>query len=260
MTILATKLLDGNTGLNRAWSTTLSASDTTAKERPGSVRYTVDSKWGLRGFKYVRFDQSGGVTTGQLQSQVANTAIANITAGTTKSITTTGLTAGNLVGGLLVCTDNDDSAGAAPEGESGIITANSTTVVEIDLDDAFSVAAAVNDDFEVLLPFAVDDAAAADSAGRVQGIVMADHIQFNFGWVQFYGLNPSVDAIAAGTALPVDEGAIAGAALVTDGAGAANNLQVGVIKVGLTIDTILRKAVIDLYCGDAFKIGIVSTI
>ena len=142
MTLLPSKLLDGNSGLVRGWSTTLDSSDPVAKERVGAVRYTTDEKWGLRGFKYVRFDQSGGMTTGQLASQVANVAIANITAGTTTSITTSGLTANILVGGILVCTDDAGGAGAAPEGEKAIIAANSATVVEIDSDDAFSVAPA----------------------------------------------------------------------------------------------------------------------
>lgn len=257
MSIEIEKLYDGAAhGYQLAHQTTLDSSETSAKELPGLVRYTHDAKFGLRGFKYVRFDQSGGATRGQLQSKRANIAISNILSGTTTSITTAGLTADILVGGILTCIDDAGGAGAAPEGESAIITANTTTLVSIDPNDAFSVAPAVNDDFQVILPWAVVDSADGDSAAIVQGVAMANQDQYDWGWVQFYGINPDCDAIAAGTALIVYESVVAGAALVNDGAGDAADLRIGQLLVGLSSDTVARKAVVKLFCGEAFPLGL----
>lgn len=256
MTLEANKLLEAARAFQVAHQTRLDSSSATPLEAPGTVRYTYDSVFGLRGFKYVRFDQSGGATAGQLQSKRANVAIGNITSGTTTSITTAGLTADILVGGILVCTDDAGAAGAAPEGEKALVTANTATLVEIDANDAFSVAPAANDDFEVILPWAVDDSADGDAAGIVEGVVMASQDQYDWGWVQFRGINPNVDAIAAGTALVKDESVVAGAALVTDGAADAVDLRIGRLLVELKSDTVLRKACVDLYCGEAFKMGL----
>jgi hypothetical protein len=240
----------------RSWRTKLTASHDSAQEKKGDVRWEMNPTWGIRGFVYKRIDQSGGMTAGQVCSQVANTTITNITAGTTTSITTSGLTADILVGGLLVCTDDAGAAGAAPEGEKGRIIANTATLVTIDSNDAFSAAPAVNDDFAVHLPWAVDDSADGDASGIVQGVVMAAQDQYDWGWVQFYGIHPSVDSIAAGTAIVVDESVVAGAALVTDGAADAADLRIGRCLVGLTSDTVLRETVVDLFCGNAYKMGL----
>lgn len=257
MTIQTQKLYDGAArGHQLAHQTTLDSSSDVPLELPGVVRYTHDRIFGLRGFKYVRFDQSGGCTRGQLQSKRTNVDVPNILSGTTTSITTAGLTADILVGGILVCIDDAGGAGAAPEGESGIIVANSTTVITIDSNDAFSVAPAVNDDFKVILPWAVIDSADGHAAGIVQGVAMADQDQYDWGWVQFYGINPDCDAIAAGTALTLDESVVANTAVVNDGAADAVDLRIGRLLVGLSSDTVARKAVVDLFCGEAFKMGL----
>ena len=257
MTIQLAKLYEGAARAHQvAHQTQLSSSSAIPLELPGVVRFTHDSIFGLRGFKYMRCDQSGGCTRGQLQSKRANVDIANITSGTTTSITKAGLTANILVGGILVCIDDAGGAGAAPEGESALIISNTTSVVTIDADDAFSVAPAVNDDFKVILPWAVADSADGDAAGIVQGVAMADQDQFDWGWFQFLGINPDVDAIAAGTALILDESVVAGAALVNDGAGDGADLRIGRLLVGLSSDTVARKAVVDLFCGEAFKMGL----
>lgn len=257
MTMQTQKLYDGAArGHQLAHQTMLDSSSSSPLELPGLVRYTYDRIFGLRGFKYVRFDQSGGATKGQLQSKRANVDIANITSGTTTSITKAGLTADILVGGILVCIDDAGGAGAAPEGESALIVANTTSVITIDTNDAFSVSPAANDDFKVILPWAVVDSADGDAAGIVQGVVMADQDQYDWGWVQFLGINPDCDAIAAGTALVVDESVVANTAVVNDGAADAVDLRIGRLLVGLSSDTVLRKAVVDLFCGEAFKMGL----
>lgn len=257
MTIQTQKLYDGAAhGVQLAHRTTLDSSSAEALELPGVIRYTHDPRFGWRGFKYVRFDQSGGCTRGQLQSKRANIAITNITAGTTTSVTLAGQTADIYVGGILTCIDDAGGAGAAPEGESGIIVANTTSVITIDENDAFSAAPAANDDFVVILPWAVVDSADGDAAGIVQGVAMADHDQYDWGWIQFLGINPDCDAIAAGTALAVNESVVADAAVVNDGAADAVDLRIGRLLVQLSSDTVARKAVVDLYCGEAFKMGL----
>ena len=254
MTIaLAKTFVDAN--LHSNFSTKLDASDTSPKEVRGAIRFCIDSVLGLRGFKYVRFDQSGGALQGELVKKLANVSIANISAGTTTSITTSGLTADKLVGGILCCLDDAGAAGAAPEGEKALIIANSATLVEIDPADAFSTAPAANDDFMVVLPWATQDAADDDSAGMVQGVSMADQAQYDWGWVQFLGINPHV-LVKAATAIPVDESVVADAATVNDGAADAADLRIGRLLCAISSDTVARRAIVDLFCGEAFKMGL----
>jgi len=256
MTIQAQKLLDKSNANRLAWSTQLNSTSATPLEQRGAVRYTYDPYFGARGFKYLRCDQSGGCTKGQLQSKRANIAITNITAGSTTSFTLAGQVADIYVGGIAVCVDDAGGAGAAPEGESAVITENTTSVFQVDANDAFSVALAANDDLKILLPWAVVDSADGDAAGIVQGVAMADLAQYEWGWFQFLGIHPQVDAIAAGTALIVNESVVANTAVVNDGAADAVDLRIGRLLVELSSDTVVRKAVVDLYCGEAFKMGL----
>lgn len=256
MTIQASKLLKNARAYQVGYQAPLDSSSPIPLEGPGVIRYSYDSIFGYRGFQYLRCDQSGGCTAGQVQAKRANIAINNIASGTTTSITTAGLTPDILIGGILACIDDAGGAGAAPEGERALIVENSDTVITIDSNDAFSVAPAANDDFVVLLPWAVVDSADGNAAGIVKGVAMANHDQYNWGWFQFFGIHPSVDAIAAGTALIVDESVVADAAVVNDGAADAVDLRIGRLLVGLSSDTVVRKAVVDLFCGEAFKMGL----
>ena len=255
MTISATAKLNLGGTNQQSWATGLDSSSPTALEKLGAIREDLTSELGLRKFQYVRFDQSGGATADQPTAYRANLAIANIVSGTTTVITTTGLVADSLVGGYLVCTDDAGAAGAAPEGEVGLIVANTATTVTIATSDAFSVAPAANDDFVVVLPFAVEDTAAGDEVGQVSGVSMVDQDQFDFGWVQFVGIHTSVDIVAAGTALPSDESLIAGINLLTDGAGAENELLIGYLMAAVASDQVIRKAMVNLFCGAAWKLG-----
>jgi len=256
MTISSTLINKFKGYVSVGWNTALDSSDTEAKEVLGLVRYDFHPVFGLRGFKYVRFDQSGGNTAGELVAQVANVAISNITAGTTTSITTSGLTADIHVGGLLVCTDDAGGAGAAPEGEAGVIVANTATVVQIDPDSPFSAAPASNDDFVIVKPWATGDAVAGDVAVNVQGVAMADQAQYDYGWVQFLGLHPKVSCIAAGTALTTAKSLImANGGLVTNGNSSAAELRVGYLEAAVASDQVARYALVNLFCGEAFKLG-----
>ncbi len=255
MTIAANTIAQSYANKRMGWATKLDEVGPTAKEVLGVIREDQHPVFGPRKFQYVCFYQASGATVGQLQSYVDPVSVADITSGTTTVITTSGLTAGIYDGGLLVCIDDAGGSGAAPEGESGVIVENTTTTITIATADAFSVAPAANDDFNVLLPWAVDDSADGDMAHQVAGVVMGSPDQYDYGWVQFFGINPNTKAVAAGTALIVNELVVADTATVNDGAGDADNLSVGVLKVGLTSDTVARNAVVDLFCGQALKLG-----
>lgn len=255
MTIAAAKLLETMNPTRTSWGSSLSSTSATPLHLKGAIRWDYNEYFGFRLFQYLRCDQSGGCTAGQIQSFREPIAVSNISSGTTTTITTSSLTANEFVGGFLYCIDDAGGAGAAPEGEIGVITANSTTVITIDSNDAFSVSPAANDDFNVILPWAVVDSADGDYAAEVAGVAMAAHNQYAWGWFQCLGLHPSVDIVAAGTALPVRESLVADAALLTDGAGDEPELRVGWLRHPVASDTVLRKAMVDLCCGSALKLS-----
>ena len=253
MTLQAAKITKSNVANQVTWATTLDASDTTPKETRGVIREDFHPVFGPRKFKYVRFDVA--TTAGDLCSMRTPIDVPNITSGTTTSITTSGLTADIYVGGILRCYDDAGAAGAAPEGESGIITKNTTTVITIDSNDAFSAAAGANDDFKVFLPWAVIAAASGDVNALVAGVAMATQAQYSWGWVQFYGLHPAVRAVAAGTTITAQKCVIAATSAVTVGSTSAAELRVGFADITLTTDTVLRTLPVRLFCGDAFPFG-----
>lgn len=256
MTIQADKLLKEGNEAQSVWQTTLGAADSEAKEQPGRVRWTYDAIFGRRGFIYLRCDQSGGCSAGALQKRIGLIDVPNIASGTTTSIVPGAAlsVSDKYVGGLLYCLDDAGAAGAAPEGEIGLITKQTTTLIEVDSNDPFSVSPALNDDFKIFYPWAVSNAAASDSAYEVAGVAMATLTQYQWGWFQFFGLHPSVNAVAAGTALTAGEAVVAGTAVVDNGAAAvATHLHIGITKIGLQSDTVLRKAAVELFCGIAAR-------
>lgn len=255
MTLLASKITTPNVATPVIWNTGLDSSSSMALELVGAIREDYHPIFGPRRFEYVRFDQSGGADLGQIVSSRANVAINNITAGTTTTITTSALTANDLVGGLLRCIDDAGAAGAAPEGESGVIVANTATLVTIASDDAFSAAAAVNDDFIVILPGSVIDSAAGDVSVNVRGVVMAAQDQYDYGWIQFKGLHPAVNAVAAGTTVTVGKSLIVDTNVVTNGSSSALTLLVGFARSTLTTDTVLRTMAVEMFCGRAYSLG-----
>jgi len=158
MTFLTTKINDGGV-VQKTWNTALNSTSETALETPGAVREHNHPVLGFGKFKYVRF--LAAASEGDLCTFKDPIAISNITAGTTSSITTTGLTEDLYVGALLRCTDDAGAAGAAPEGEIGVIASNTATVVTLDAKyGTFSASPAVNDDFQIIIPFGVVDSAA----------------------------------------------------------------------------------------------------
>lgn len=253
MTLQTSKLTKSNVANQVSWNTTLDASDSTPKEMLGAIREDYSPFFGPRKFEYVRFHVA--TNAGVPCSYLVPVSVANITSGTTTSLVTSGLTADIYKGGILRCTDDAGAAGAAPEGESAIIIDNTTTTITVDSNDAFSAALAANDDFHIVLRFAVVAAASGDTNAKVAGVAMATHAQYNYGWVQFYGQHPSVAAVAAGTGITADKAVIASTAVVTVGSTSAAELRIGYTPTGLTSDTVLRTVLVDLFCGRAFPFG-----
>lgn len=189
--------------------------DTAASHhRPGALYHCVDA-FGPRILKYVQNQSGSAVAKGELLRHPANTAVNNISAGTVTSATTTGLTIDDHQGKLFYVLDNDDTAGAAPEGETSIVSTNSATVVTAEAGYPFSVALAVNDDVVLISTYQVEDAADNDLAVDVAGVVVgldgfADN---NFGWVQKEGF--CVCGVTATTTVSRNP-LVAGAALVAE--------------------------------------------
>jgi hypothetical protein len=173
-------------------------------------------------------------------ANVISFSVANITAGTTTSATTSGLTASDHQGKIANVLDNDDSAGAAPEGQSSIVADNTATKITMEADYPFSVALAANDDLELLATWQVEDAAASDEAWTVAGVVVGNDgiSDGNYGWVQIEGaVSADID-----TALVTDGDAlIAGAAVLADPAGAsAAELRCAIAMVAVSADQVAQ--------------------
>lgn len=226
MTIASAAYLTPNGNTRLGWGTELNASDSSAKEILGSVRWDVHPVWGLRGFEYVRFHDAAVV--GSWNTQVANVGITNATGTSQYTVVTTGLTADIHVGCLIRCKDDTGGAGAAPEGETARIVANTTTVITLDSNDYWSVAPSSGDDFEIIAPHRVSAAGAGDESLLCRGVAMTTHDQYDYGWVQFFGWNPIANFVAAGTAVTGPKGIITGTGgLATVSSTSARNIIVG---------------------------------
>lgn len=234
------------------WGTELNASDSTAKEVLGSVRWDVNPTWGLRGFEYVRFHFAA--TAGEWCTQLANVAIANAT-GTAKTSFTlaSSMTADLYVGCLARVKDDTGAAGAAPEGEIARIIKNTADVGYFHADDELSAALASGDDLEIICPNRVQQMGSGDEALLVRGVAMAAQTQYYYGWVQFYGLNPIAKVVAAGTAVTGPKMVIAGASgLATVSNSSSRSLAIGSLyTTTIASDQVLRTGLILVHCGIA---------
>lgn len=217
--------------------------------RPGSISFIVDA-YGPRILKYVRSVRTATSAMGELVelaadgANVATTSIANITAGSTTSATSSSLTAGRHRGMIAYVLDNADSAGAAPEGEVSFVANNSTTVITMEPDYPFSVALAVNDDIELVATYQVETTAANDVAWTCVGWVCGkDGISANnYGWVVQEG-----NVVATATAANITEGSAVKAgvngAVAVIGANEAN-LSVGKALAAMTNDSVSVKTIV----------------
>lgn len=209
--------------------------DTVLTARPGTLRILVDA-YGWRILQYVKNVSDSAYAMGELVTKVANTAVNNITAGTVRQATTTGLTANDHDGRLCYVLDNDDDAGAAPEGETSVVRNNTATIIDVERDMPFSVALAANDDLVLISNWQSTDSADGNLAHNVLGVVVgnAGFSDNQFGWVQKEGYCPAVDALSG--AITAGDPVVADVAQVgafgTDG----QELWVGIALAGVSAD------------------------
>lgn len=213
----------------------------------GQISFVRDS-WGLRIFRYMRKSTATACVKGGLYSREASTTITNIDSGTTTQVTKAGAgwTVDAFKDRLLVCTDDGGGAGAAPEGENGLITSNTATVINIDGNRPASAAFAINDDFIVYSLFDMKAAADNDLGINVIGVAMQTVASGNWGVFQSYGYCPDVVhtavAVTAGDPLVAAAVAVASFAAGSDG----QELWVGWSPAGFSSDNVNAKALAHL--------------
>ena len=210
--------------------------------RPGQISILVDA-FGPRIVQYCKFINAMAVA--ELASKPANVAITDITSGTTTSFVTTGLTADVHNGKLAYVLDNNDSAGAAPEGETGIVADNTTTIVTLEKDYPLSVALAANDDITLISNWQAEDAADGDLGVDVLGVVLAAGgvAASNYGWVQREGYTSALFTTdAVGAAEPVVAAAASLDAFGSDG----QELHCGYSLAAITSDQLAFRAPVNL--------------
>lgn len=194
----------------------LNSDDASAKYTPGAISIQVDA-FGLRVFRYGRTQQSGGMSKGELSARLGDvtgtvTAAVGEVNDTLHLSDTTNFTADNEIGKVCHITDNNDSAGAAPEGEVAVVVANTASIQTFDPNYPLSTAVAVSDTYRNYSVYHHDDSADGDLAINILGIVMADRSAAYYGWLQMYGLNPgallTTSAVTAGNPLVADAAAL----------------------------------------------------
>ena len=168
----------------------------------------LNDAFGMRILSYNKVTQTGGHTVGQLGQRDADVAVAGITSGTTTSFVTSGKTADAHISNLCQVKDKNSSAGAAPEGEVGVVVANTATLVTLDPGRPFSTSLLVNDTLTLHRSFDVIDAAIDATAADARGICFHGiPTIYHWGFYQIYGYYPSAAIATSASTANVDFGA-----------------------------------------------------
>lgn len=209
----------------------------------GQLSFVRDA-FGLRVFRYLRNATATAVGKGELQSRAAAVTITNVDSGTVTSITQAalGATVDAYKDRLLICTDHNASAGAAPEGEVGVIVSNSATVINVDPKRPFSTAPLVNDDFSVYSLFDLKDGADGDLAINVMGIAMTAVGSGNWGCWQSYGFCP--DVLHKNAAVTLGDPIVADVAQVGAFGADGQELWIGWSPNGMSADNVQLRALV----------------
>lgn len=234
---------------------------------PGAVSMGADRMGGFKMFVYGRTEQSGGMTKGQLSSRSDSQAGANnvgvvgtvtAAAGETNDVThisDTGFyaAANDAIGKLIIVTNNNSSAGAAPEGEIALIVTNTTAIATLDPDYPFTVAPALNDATLLWGAYHHDDSADGDFAINVLGVVMGLRTAKYYGWLQFYGFNPAADYEGSVAVLVEGDPIVAGVAAIDDFGSDTGQLWIG-YAIGLqATDQVASPKKVPIYLDLLFK-------
>lgn len=218
----------------------INGDDSTPHARPGSWYFAVDA-FGPRIFMYGRNRNGSAITMGELMSyeadgaNVKSTTVSNITAGSTTSATTSSLTADDHQGKICYVLDNNDSAGAAPEGQSSIVAGNTATVITMEPSYPFGTALAANDDLELIANWQFEDAADGDEAWTVAGVVVGKNgiSDGNYGWLQQEG---PVSADIVTGAVSEGDPVVADAAIVGSFGSDGQELWIGIALAAASAD------------------------
>lgn len=203
---------------------------------PGQFGLVRDA-FGVRIMKYMHnmAASAANAVMGGLYSRAANVTPTQATGGTTTSLVfnASSFTASALINRLAYVVTNGTTAGAAPEGESAVITANSTTTLT--LDSAYPLSAAPNATGDTIIVYSLFDfikAASGDLDHNVFGIAVATNgiTNANWGVLQQFGYCPNAKCLSSAV-LTVAKALIAGTEQVTVSATSADNLLVGFAPV-----------------------------
>jgi hypothetical protein len=198
------------------------ANDARPRVTPGAWGIYHDAIGGMRVLKYVKNVDTSALVLGDVAVKVADVAFTQGVLNTATRITKSGWnqTANAHVGKRIIVEGNDTSAGAAPEGETGLIVKNSATVIDIDGRLPFSVSSVADIDCRVQTPgwHSILGGAAA-LARDVDGIVVGvNGISVGYyGWVQFEGYCPQAKFTAAAVTALANVVTAASGALITVG-------------------------------------------
>ena len=168
-------------------------------------------------------NRSGGtLAQGALTKWYTKTGI-TATGGSTSTVVCAAatFTADEEVHNMVYCLDNNDAAGAAPEGENRYITKNTATTLTVQPN--WSVAVANADTFEIVSRTQIVAAAAGDDKEQVAGLVLRPNgISDNYwGWVLVSGIGPAL--VKAATAITKGQRLIADAGRLDAAAGGGVN-------------------------------------
>jgi hypothetical protein len=212
---------------------------------PGTGPYRRAWAEGQCEFRWCLNRSGGTLAQFSLVSRPAAVTAQTATGGTVNTITDTGLTADELVHALVVITDDNGGANAAPEDEWAYIVANTTTTIHFQPD--MTVAPANADVYAIYFPYNIEAAAVGDDTSEVQGVVISpDGIADNYwGWVGYKGrFGAGVEA-----ALVQDQAIIAGTGLIDVSGTSTFDLIIG--WAPFATQGAAPQALVELNCGPA---------
>lgn len=211
---------------------TYTTANVVKKYTPGQYVYTWDPLWGYRIYKLVKNLSGATIAKGDLMSYVNAASVGTVTAGTTTSITSSSMTANDLEYQMITVADDAGAAGAAPEGESSLCIGNTSTIITLHPDYAFSAAVGASDSVYVVYINGVEDAAGSDERGfgvgsnGVAGVAYGAAADNEWFWILQRGwcTAKNTDALSA-------QELVAGTALIQDASEGAQELVIGQVAV-----------------------------
>jgi hypothetical protein len=183
---------------------------TTPVDAPGARRKVIERSThngALGWWEVMYYRASGTINEGELvaEYQLSVTDVDSGAVGSTTKAAAFHATADIYVGcgGVIHIDDDNGGAGAAPEGESALITASvANTVTHTNL----TAATAANDDVSIHAPFLGVQAAATDGANII-GLALTDVTVGQYGFALRRGFHPDAEVVTT-TAVGIGVGLI----------------------------------------------------